>query len=289
MAKKKQKTVDTSSVDNVSTTSPFEQAPESVKIPPVRLVYLPFGALIDHFVSFLKIGVLFALLISAASFIFGYAYICTVGVSVDFPCAKESSAVVLYILLKYGLMFLFAVKWYQLLKGANLNLKSVFAVDKNVLRAMGILAFLLVLNLAPMLSFYLLWIRNPNPDVVVEIAYFAIVSTGFLFPLFVLRFYSLFGFAVEGQALPPMKYLWRLTSGNTLKILIALFFIFFMAFFIFFNFYTNMLGAVHDNDVLWLGISSEIIYEFLVLLLMSLFVGHCYVQKQLLFGDQTHE
>ena len=288
MAKKKQKTVDIASVDNVNTASPFAQLPASVKLPPVSLAYLPFGLLIDHVSSFLKIGALFALLISAASFIFGYAYICTVGASVDFPCAQESTAIPFYLLLKYFLIFLFAIKWYQLLKGANLNLKSVFSINRNEMRAMGLLAFLLVLNLAPMLSFYLLWIRDPNPDVVVEVTYFAIVSTGFAVPLVVLRFYSLLGFAVDGKSLPPIKYLWHLTSGNTLKILIALFFIFFMAFFIFFNFYTNILGAVHQ-DVLWLGISSEIIYEFLLLLLMCLFIGHCFVQKQLLFGDETHE
>lgn len=68
---------------------------------------------------------------------------------------------------------------------------------------MGLLAGFFLLNLAPVLSFYLLLIREPNPDAAIEVAYFACVSVGFLVPFAVMRFYSLFGLAVEAVACLP--------------------------------------------------------------------------------------
>jgi hypothetical protein len=80
----------------------------------------------------------------------------------------------------------------------------------------------------------------------------------------------------------------RLSRGNTLRILIALFFIFFLTLFAFLNFYLLMRGY-ETQSTLWLGISSEFVYDLMLLMLLSLFVNHCYIQKLFMFGETVNE
>lgn len=290
MAKKQEQLKNTGTVKNLCTfLSPAVSDDGSVRMPAIKLAYLPFGLLVDNFVLFVKLGALFALLISIVSWIFGYTYICSLSIPSDFPCTLDDSYLPIYILLKYFLLFWFAVKWYQLaLDKEAWNWRKFFSVSRNGLVAMGILALFFLLNLTPLLSFYLLLQRVPNPDVVVEVSYFALVSVGFLIPFVLMRFYSLFGLAVDGCQLPSWREIWRRTRGNMLRILIALFLIFFLMLFIVLNFYLNMRGYDY-NHALWVGISSEFVYDLLLLLLISLFINHCYVQKLFLFGEPTDE
>jgi len=173
---------------------------------------------------------------------------------------------------QYVLLLGFAVKWYQTaFLGCTLGWKNIFPVCRRDFLSMGLLAGFFLLNLAPVLSFYLLLIREPNPDAAIEVAYFACVSVGFLVPFAVMRFYSLFGLAVEGCRLPSWSEVWQLSRGNTLRILIALFFIFFLTLFAFLNFYLLMRGY-ETQSTLWLGISSEFVYDLMLLMLLSLFI-----------------
>lgn len=290
MAKKKEKTENAKTVKNLCTfLSPVVSNEGAVRMPAIKLAYLPFGLLIDNFMLFIKLGALFALLISLVSWIFGFVYICSLSIPVNFPCAGNGNFLPVYIILKYFLLFLFAVKWYQLvLNKESLSWRNIFSLSRSGLAAMGVLALFFVLNLTPMLSFYLLWIRVPNPDAVVEVAYFGLVSIGFLVPFVLLRFYSLFGLVVDGCQLPSWREIWRRSRGNTLKILLALFLIFLLALFVFFNFYLNMRGYDYTHAY-WTGVSSEYVYDLLLLLLLSLFINHCYIQKLFLFGEPSNE
>ena len=51
------------------------------------------------------------------------------------------------------------------------------------------------------------------------------------------------------------------------------------------NFYLNMQGYDYSHP-LWVGISSEFVYELMLLILLALFVGHCYTQKYFLYGEK---
>lgn len=261
----------------------------AVKIPAIRLVYLPFGILIDKFAPFAMAALIYALLISLLSFVFGYPYVCTTGIPAASFCSQTDGFYALYMLAKYFLLFLFSANWYRLaFEDKPFTIKNLFFINRSTLTAMGILALFLVLNFTPMLSFYLLWIREPNPDVVVEVTYFAVVSIGFLVPFAVMRFYSLFGFALDDCRLPGLREVWTRSRGNTLRILVALFLIFFLALFVFFNMFVSIQGYAGSNT-LWGGISSEYLYEFLLLLLTTLFINHCYLQKLFLFGESVDE
>ena len=167
-----------------------------------------------------------------------------------------------------------------------MNKDFIFSFDNKILKAMITLSILLVLNMAPFVSFSFLIMRNPNPDVVIEITYFGVVSIGFWVPFIVLRFYSVLGLTLEGIALPPLKSIWLKTKGSTLRIILSLVSIFIVTMFLFLNFYLNMRTYDYSNP-LWIGLLSEFIYELLLLLTWSLFIGHCYAQKYFLYGDEN--
>lgn len=289
MSGKKEKLKKSKPAENCTFLPPRVSDDGAVRLPAVKLIYLPFGIMVDKFVLLLKLGSFYALLLSLVSFVFGYAYICNLPLVRNFPCAVGGSFLPLYFLFKYVLLLGFAVKWYQTaFLGCTLRWKNIFPVCRRDFLSMGLLAGFFLLNLAPVLSFYLLLIREPNPDAAIEVAYFACVSVGFLVPFAVMRFYSLFGLAVEGCRLPSWSEVWQLSRGNTLRILIALFFIFFLTLFAFLNFYLLMRGY-ETQSTLWLGISSEFVYDLMLLMLLSLFVNHCYIQKLFMFGETVNE
>ncbi len=255
-------------------------------IPGFKLFYLPYAYIIDNFILWLKLVVLFALTIGAVSLISGFAYVCGLPQLVNFHCSNSLPLFAIDILFKYFLLFFFACKWYALIKTPTIfSWKFLFSFDRKILKAFAALSIILVLNIIPFVSFSLLAMREPNPDVVVEITYFGVVSIGFLVPFVVLRFYSVLGLILEGVDLPSLKSIWVKTQGNSLRIILSLFSIFILTLFLFLNFYLNIRTYDFSNP-LWVGISSEFVYEVLLLLIWSLFVGHCYTQKYFLYGDE---
>ncbi len=260
----------------------------AVKIPWFRLIYQPFALLFDSARSFFSIGGIYIFLLSFLSWGMGYAYICSVPEHGNFYC-RSGDYFLLYSLLKFAVVFLFAVKWYRLvLAQCPYAFKSLFVPNADEAKGMGVLAVFLLLNLLPLVSLYFLVIREPNPDWVVELVYFGFVSIGFLIPFFALRFYSLFGCVVMGEKVPSLRDVWNRSAGNMLRLLTALFFIFILALFALVNFNFSMRGY-SGEDTLYVGIVSEVVYNAVILMLVALFINHCYVQKLFLFGEEKNE
>lgn len=260
----------------------------AVKMPWFRLIYLPFSLLFDDARQFFSIGGIYIFLLSILSWAMGYAYICSVPEHENFYC-RSGDYFLLYSLLKFAVIFLFAVKWYRLvLAECPYSLKSLFVPNADEAKGMGVLAIFLLLNLLPLVSLYLLVIREPNPDWVVELVYFGFVSIGFLVPFFALRCYSLFGFVVMGEKVPSLRDVWNRSAGNMLRLLTALFFIFILALFALIN-YRFSISGYQGSDMLYVGIVSEVVYNAVILILVALFINHCYVQKLFLFGEEKNE
>ena len=256
-------------------------------MPPIKLLSLPFVHVIDNFMPLLKLSVLFALLIGGVSLATGFAYICGIPLLVNFYCSNSIILFVVHVLLKYFLLFFFAVKWYEMISQKKaLNMPFLLSFDNKTLKAIGALALMWGLNLIPFVSFYLLAIREPNPDATIELIYFGVVSIGFLVPFVVLRFYSILGLILDGTSFTSLKEIWAKSRGNSLRIIISLFVIFMLALFAFLNFYLNMQSSDYSHP-LWLGISSEFVYEWMLLVLLALFVGRCHAQKYFLYGDKN--
>ena len=98
-----------------------------------------------------------------------------------------------------------------------------------------------------------------------------------------MRFLSVFAFALGGQKRPPLKLFWQRTTGNTLKIIMALTRIIVLNTIIFLNY--NLLAAFVIGRVFTVGaVVCELVYNMLFLLMSASFASMAVVQREALFS-----
>ncbi len=263
----------------------------AVNMPFFRLAFGSFNSFVDNIRQFAVLGICFSVILSALSFVFGFSYLCGFigGMENALFCSGSQILYVFYFFVKIVVLSVFAVLWCQVVFcGEKLTLKSIFSVGKRDVKFSLILFLTLLLNFVPLLSYYLLSIRIPNPDWRVEISYFAVVSVGFLVPFVVLRFYSVLGFIGCGEKVPSLKEIWLKSRGNTLKILLSLFLIFILLIMIINNFYGGANINMEDS-LLFTAISSEFFYNLLFLIILVLWVNNCCLQKKYLFEQEDEK
>ena len=259
---------------------------DRVHIPFTKLIFGPLGILSVRISELFKISAAFALLISLCTILLGFSGICFSPYRDSyFYCSNSQALYLLGLLLKVFLISMFFARWYNIaFRRANYSLKTVFLPTKRDVIFFGGLFIFLLLNLTPVLSFYLLYMRVPNPDWIVELAYFACVSVGFLVPFWLMRFYALGAAYLSEEKLPSLGYLWKRSKGNNLSIILSVFLIIvIMSFFALY--YQQGLSSIDVEYANWSGTVLEYVYNLFLLMVLSLFVNHCWFQKKFLLGE----
>ena len=118
------------------------------------------------------------------------------------------------------------------------------------------------------------------------------MSSGFWLPFLALRFLSVFAFVLGGQKRPPLKLFWQRTTGNALKIIMALTLIIVLNAIIFLNY--NLLAAFVIGRVFTVGVVvCDLVYNMLFLLMSASFASMAVVQREALFswyaGERQNE
>lgn len=259
----------------------------AVKMPILQLVFRPFGIFAEKIKLLFRLSAVFALILTALATLIGFNFLCMGPYrSAFFYCSDSDYLYLVYFFIKLFIISVFLARWYHIaFLNTVYNWKTLFVPTMKDVCAVGMLCLFLALNLMPMLSFYLLYIRVPNPDWIVETAYFAVVSLGFLVPFILMRYYSLIAFFLSNQKLPSLGCVWARSKGNNLGILLSLFLIVIVILFIFLNFQRGFQG-VEMQYATYVGTVSEFFYNLVFLMLITLVVNNCYVQKELLFGEK---
>ncbi len=231
-----------------------ETAVKRVRVPFFKICFRPFSLLLDNGRAFFLTALPYAALITLFALLCGFGYMCIY--SSGGYCSDSAIMYVFYSLLKLFLVTLFALKWYQAgPQGAVLTLRELFSVDRRCFKLLGLFLLVVFINFLPMISTMILYVRVPNPDWRVEILFFALVSVGYVI---------------------------------LMNLLAGLFLIFILLFFIFGSLYRNFQPAALSAG-LYLNIVSEFVYNLVFLLGMALFVGHCLVEKQILYPEDDAE
>lgn len=268
--------------------SPAAEDCTKIRIPFFKIVLGPFSLLLDNPKAFFTLALPYALIISVLSLVSGFGYLCLYFRSGDINayCSNSTAVYLLYSLLKVWIIAVFAIKWCEtaLLK-KTLSWKGLFLPDKRSLRVSLLIVVFILLNAMPLVSGFILYIRVPNPDWRVEIAFFAVVSLGFLVPFALLRFYSLFAFMIYGNPLPNLRELWLRNSGNNMNLLGGLFVIVILAALIFSNLFRNF-ELVAYGASFYIGFVSEFLYNLFYLFIVVLLINYCCIQQQLLYGEK---
>lgn len=263
---------------------------KGVKMSFVRIVFDPLRQFVDNLRQIFLMSAFYAIFMTMLSLSFGFSYICGFQSDYDvfFYCNSSYLLYGINLFLRIFVISVFISKWLEVVSGKKVSLKELTKIDLKGLKTFAMILIFASLFLFPLLSLSLLISRVPNPDWRIEMAYFAVVSTGFLVPLFAVRFYSLIAFSAQNAKIPPLLEIWKKTKDNMLKILLGLFVILILFIFIFVNI---IAGLKMDGNVnpIYFGIISDFIYNMLLLMFAGVLSSHCMVQKELLFGEIENE
>ncbi|MFV0626192.1 MAG: hypothetical protein ACK5N8_02435 [Alphaproteobacteria bacterium] len=257
---------------------------ENVKMPFFGLIFSPFNYFIDNLKGFFLSAAIYSVVLTIAACALGTFFLCGVeGARENIFCSSSDLSSISYLAIKGFIMLLFCIFFYELLSKRAFSWKNLFVLNHRMFKLFiaFFVAFLLIL--LPIISFYTLYVREPNPDWLIEISFFAFVSIGFFSPFLILRFFSVFGLIVEEREIPSLIALWRRSADNMFKIITSIFFIMAFLLVLVMNFYYNFVGYTAENFAVVLLI--EFFYNIIFFLLVSLFVGHVKAQTFYLFGE----
>lgn len=262
-----------------------------IKLPLFRLIFSPFNQILDNAKIFFILTLPAALLICMTSTLMGFNYLCTysAGQTETLFCSNSLGGYLLHSIIKMLVWGYVAIKWCEYIyKKNSFSLNSLYHVNKSWLKISGCLFMFLLLNMLPLISWWILYVRTPNPDWRIEMVVFAIISIGFIMPLILLRFYVLLGFLMRGEKVPPLTEVWQKTSGNTLRIFAGFIFILMLAMFIFGNLYTNFKSLANNITMynLWV---SEYIYSFFSLFIFISFLNNINLQYEVIYASEKEE
>lgn len=261
-----------------------EPAPQvkPVKVPMFGMLFTPYTLLIDNFRKFAALALIYGLIDSAVILLAGQGYMC------GFPdfrgyCSASPYAYGLSYLFSFFITVIFASRWYNYsFKSVPLSFDFLFKLTGNDLRSAGVFVVILAVNLVPMLSLYLLYIRVPNPDWRIEMVYFAFVSIGFVLPFLAMRLYSMAAFVFAGEPLPPVREVWKRSSASSFRIVMSYILIFIFSIVSLFVLHNNFRLAAGENAI-YINTVSEIAYQLVRLAIIAFLVNSCYAQKFFLF------
>lgn len=264
-----------------------DEAKNSHKIPLMDLSFIPIGVVFYYFKRFIILASVFAFFTTILSTATGYNFICNFSEYRDndyYYCSLSLDLYITFFLLRLLLTAVFLRLWYAVVvNDAPVNLRQIVDAPKQDLKIFFTLLVFIFVNILPIISFIILYFRVPNPDWRVETLFFAIVSIGFWFPFFAARFYSLPAFVLGQQKFPKLKEVLAGTSGNTLKILLALSIMLLLFFILFVNF--NLAAdRLMGYNILIMGIVFDFLYNILLLLFFAILTNHFIMQQGLLFG-----
>ncbi len=269
---------------------PSEPEEGTVRFPWNRIVFGPYFILMNHFREFFFTAALFALLMTVIYLVGGQSMFCGLGLfEQKLFC---SNSVFLYIGTRLVVLLIaaaFCVRYFQAV-WLKRSLSWKFLLNpqkKDFVSFMAFVTFIL-LNAISGLSWYLLAVRVPNPDWRIELTYFAVVALGFLVPFILLRFYSIFALIWSGEKIYSLGKMWIKTRGNALRLIFSTTLWFFLFVFSLSAVSVNFNVAAQNNSIYIIFI-GEYVFNFVVLILMSLFVNFCGLQNFFLTEGNVNE
>ena len=247
------------------------------------VVFSPYVVFVSRFRSFLKVGGIYALLISLIYILGGQTVYCIAdGFSYSQMCYGGALSAIAVRLVVFVLFAFFCNRYYQSTwQGKIFSWKNILIPQKNDLYTiLGMIVFFAI-NTIPVLSWQILAARVPNPDWRIELMFFGFVSIGFLIPIIALRFYVLFAYIWSSDVAPNLKDLWHKTKGNMMGLILSVSIWFFMMS-ILLAFLSNSIMSGYDN-ISYLGVLvREYIFNLTLLLVAGLMVNICAVPKTFL-------
>jgi hypothetical protein len=249
-----------------------------------RIIYESFGILFDNFKFAIIIGGTFSVIFTLVKILFGNSFFCyNPNFEKTFICSSNTIVFVLSGLIFWFITCEYIRNWYQvvILKDRKFSIKNILPQMLDV-KIYGVLALFFVSVLIAMLSGFILFVKEPNPNWVIELSFFSLMFLGLFVPLIALPVLSYIPFVLENTKLPKIKDLWRSAKGNYLVIMVSFGFILTGNFLIMLS-VTNYFIQVSADGNVFVIVMAEFLYNMILMFIMSVYTNYCYMQKKFLF------
>ena len=253
-------------------------------LPFVGFVLGTYGIVADKIKEFLVLGGIFSLALSLIRLCSGTSAFC--GNSSYMQQYFCTSNVFVFLFVSLAVFFIFCVfirAWIQVIASKDKQKWSFYLTPKKSdIKILGLFFFFSLAIFIAAGSAYLLYVREPNPDWRIEMLYFTVVSLGFLFPFFVLRFFSYIAFAALDAPLPSLKEIWKKTQGSFFVMLSNLLILLVLGLFIS-SYALYHIVTTNDSNQFLIVFGGEYLSYMVSLLIAACFANYCYLQKKYLF------
>jgi len=252
------------------------------KYPFFKALTKPFTDIFDNFKMFLLYAGGAAVFLTLLSFAFSQTFLCSVSpFDSQISCSQNFQGYFIYFALKLLSVCVFLRLWYDVI---YLEKKVDFSYFKN--RFLSFLSFFfytvifLILNALPALSLALLVARVPNPNFVIELCYFTVVSLGFVVPFVLIRFYKNLACLIEGLPFTDFKKTLVQTSFKTSKIVFSFVLVLALCLFLFLTIVGNLRLHVF-MPLMAYNIFAEFLFELVAVFIFTVFIGFIRTQKEI--------
>ena len=237
----------------------------------------------DNLKNFFMQGFVFSLLLTLLSYVFGQKYMCFFNkdISENMFCPNLHYLYFLYLFFKIVLICIFINIWYDKLFNNTLINKEYFKKNyKKFLKTFIFLICFLMLNGIPFISMLILFLRVPNPDWIIELLFFIIVSVGFWVPFILMRYYSLFAVFLSNGNWKMFGKTWDNTDGYTGKIIFSASLIFMVNLILFVAVMSTFMRFSDLNPEVY-NFIAEMFLGFVNYFIVIVMVNFCQTQKQI--------
>ncbi len=204
-------------------------------------------------------------------------------------CSTNFIVFVISHLLNIFVNCMFARNWVEIaLNKEKLKWKSALIPSKKDFKLLGLLGLYILTLVLALICMYVLYVRVPNPNWKIEIAFFAFVSIGFIVPILALKFSSYAATIALGEKMVSPILLWQKTAGNLMAILggttmIMLIYLLIMSQTLQFSMEAGGVISFVQTVVI------EYIINFFKMIIIALIMNFCYIQHKILFGGNNNE
>lgn len=254
------------------------------KFPVFKTIFGSFGIFLDNFRSYLLIGSVFSIIVMAINYLSGQSLMCGNPMFKEYAiCSSNLYVFVIAILVMWFVFCLYARIWGQtvILKKYKFSIKELVP-NKSDLKIYGVLMLFSLSMLIALISGFLLFVREPNPNWIIELLYFTVVSVGFFAPAFATPLLSYASFVIEGEKLPSIKELWHASCHRIVLVFISFVSVILISFLVsgsVMRYFMQL--SLLDN--IFVVVIAEFLYNIVIMFIVSVYMNYCYMQKKFLF------
>ena len=242
----------------------------------------PILDITDNFKLFFKLGFPAALVLSVWSFICGQSFVCLLlSLRNRFYCSDNVLLYIIYIVVKIFILTTFLRVWYDAVYLEKSIDKTYFKTNiRRFFKFFGFFIGFIALKSIPALSLYLLLVRDPNPNWMIEVVYFTFVSIGFLIPFVLLRFYTNIAEYLEEKPWRNFGEIYEKTNFKLSKIFFSFALILSCCLLLFLTTNRSLQNSFFDPLIVY-NIFAEYCFELALLVILTLIINYIRVQKEI--------